>query len=107
MSVIDLISRWWSQEQIHWSLHTVSAPPMPTEPNLLPHGQAVQPHSAYLRLKMRSMAIGATRTGWSRFHAALYSQTSLALRDGNQATIQAVLSPDFFRNLDPRRLQNV
>jgi len=56
---------------------------------------------------MRSMAIAATRAGWNRFHAALYTQASLGMKDGSIASIRSVLSPDFLRDLDPKRIQNV
>lgn len=107
MSIIDAIKALWITEQENWTLMPVVAPKLPTTPNALGLGTAVNAHQAYVTVKMRSMAITSTREGWSRFHAALYTEVSLSLRNGNTATIQSVLSPDFLRNLDPKRLQNV
>ena len=36
-----------------------------------------------------------------------YAQASLGMKDGSIASIQTVLSPDFLRNLDPKRIENV
>jgi hypothetical protein len=108
MSIIDSISGWWKQEQQNWALLPVTAPPaLPQLPAAIGYGQNVNPHQAYVTVRMRSMAVTATRAGWSRFHAALYTQASLGMKDGSIASIQSVLSPDFLRDLDPKRIQNV
>jgi hypothetical protein len=107
MSFIDTISAWWKAEQKNWALLPVEPPDVPQLPSALAHGTTISPHSAYVTVRMRSMAIANTRIGWNRFHAAVYTQASLGLRDGNTAKLESVLSPDFLRNLDPKRLQNV
>lgn len=107
MGIWDTISSWWEENQVNWTLERVTPPALPEEVGRLPYGQAISPNGAYVRITMRSMAIRSTRSGWSRFHAVLYSQTSLPLRNGVKAELQAVLSPDFFKNLDSTRLQNV
>ena len=45
--------------------------------------------------------------GWNLFHAVLHAETTIGLRNGNTAFIQAVLSPDFLRDLDASHLQQV
>jgi len=107
MSIMDAIRGLWKQEQQNWTLLSVAAPAVAQLPGAIPYGTSVNPHQAYVTVNMRSMAIAATRVGWNRFHAALYTQATLGMRDGSVATIQSVLSPDFLRNLDPKRIQNV
>ena len=107
MSFIDSIVGLWKREQKNWALITVTAPKLPQIPGALADGLGINPHQAYVTAKMRSMAVAATRVGWNRFHAALYTQVSLTLSNGDGATLQSVLSPDFLRDLDPNRLQNV
>ncbi|MGH7133359.1 MAG: hypothetical protein ACREJO_15610 [Phycisphaerales bacterium] len=108
MSILDTIRRWLQQEQIHWTLVPIAAPAgLPVDADRRACGIPVETGTSYLKIHMRSMSITATRRLWNVFHAALYSQVTLGLRNGTKAEIQAVLSPDFFRNLDPRRLQNV
>jgi len=107
MSIIDTITGWWSQEQQNWALLAIVPPSVPQLPGALAHAQTVNPHQAYVTVMMRSMAVAATRVGWSRFHAALYTQASLGMKDGSIASIQSVLSPEFLRDLDPKRIQNV
>jgi hypothetical protein len=107
MPFIDTIRGLWTTEQKNWALIPLTPPAAPTSPKALPYGVGVNPHQAYVTVRMRSMAVTATRKGWSRFHAALYTEVSLTLKDGSSASIQSVLSPDFLRNLDAKRLQNV
>lgn len=108
MSLLDLFSNWWRDEQTHWTLQAVQPPDgHAPDPELLPLDGALVPNQAYVRVMMRSMSISATRRGWTVFHAALYSSVSLGLRTGTLAEMQAVLSPDFFRRLDRNRLKNV
>jgi len=107
MSIIDKIKDLWSQDQQNWALLPVDAPSIPQLPGALGYAQTVNPHEAYVTVMMRSMAVDATRVGWNRFHAALYSQASFGMSNGSIASIQSVLSPDFLRDLDPKRIQNV
>jgi hypothetical protein len=107
MSFIDAIKNLWTAEQTNWALIPLTPPVQPGSPKALPYGVVVNPHQAYVTVRMRSMAIPATRHGWNRFHAALYTEVSLTLKDGSSATIQSVLSPNFLHDLDPKRLQNV
>lgn len=106
MTLLDEVRGWWTKEQTNWTLVRVAAPPGPAVEDALPAEAPVRPGKAYLTVRMRSMAIGASRKGWNLFHAALHSQMTLDLRDGSTAVIQTVLAPDFLRELDPKRLQN-
>jgi hypothetical protein len=108
MSLLDTIAGWWKQEQVNWTIEQVAPPAgLAADPELKPYGDPVLANTVYLRVKMRSMQVAATRKGWNLFHAALYSHVTLSLRNGSQAVLQTVLSPDFFRNIDPARLKNV
>jgi hypothetical protein len=107
MSIINSIKGLWSQQQQHWALLPIAPPPVPQLPGALGYSQVINPHQAYVTVMMRSLGIAATRVGWNRFHAALYTQVSLGMKDGSIASIQSVLSPDFLRDLDPKRIQNV
>ncbi|MCC6679257.1 MAG: hypothetical protein IT436_19195 [Phycisphaerales bacterium] len=107
MTLLDDLRGWWTKEQTNWTLVQVAPPPGPAPEDALPPSSPVRLGKAYLTVRMRSMAIGASRKGWNLFHAALHSQMTLDLRDGSTAVIQTVLAPDFLRELDPKRLQNV
>lgn len=107
MTLLDDVRGWWTKEQNNWTLVQVAPPPGPAPEDALPPSSPVRPGKAYVTVRMRSMAIGASRKGWNLFHAALHSQMTLDLRDGSTAVIQSVLAPDFLRELDPKRLQNV
>jgi hypothetical protein len=107
MSILDSIASWWRQEQQNWTLLDLPVPAVPQLPGALGYGKVISHHQGYVTVIMRSMAVAATRAGWNRFHAALYTQASLSLRDGSTAIIRSVLSPDFLRDLDPTRVQNV
>ncbi|MEN6441532.1 MAG: hypothetical protein ABFD97_23450 [Syntrophobacter sp.] len=107
MSIFDAIRDWWKVEQQNWTLTPIPAPAVPAPANTLPEGRVVEMQEAYVTVRMRSMAIAATSSGWNKFHAALHSAASLQLKNGETATIQTVLSPDFMRNLDSSKLERV
>jgi hypothetical protein len=107
MDILDTLRQLWSQQQEHWSLVSVKAPDIPVPPGTMAHGKSIDPNSAYVVARMRSMSISSTRTGWARFHGALYSNVTVELSDGTTTSIQSVIAPDFLRDLDPKSLQNV
>jgi len=107
MGFLEWLTEFWKQEQQHWTLCTVQAPQIQRPADTFPDGHTLEPHKAYVTLKMRSMAIDASRIGWNRFHAALLSRCQLGLRDGSQMDIRTVLSPDFLHGLDQKHLERV
>jgi hypothetical protein len=107
MSIIDAIKSLWKEEQKNWALLPLPAPKVPQLPGAIAYGMTVDVRKAYVTFMMRSMAIASTRVAWNKFHAVLYTQASLGMKDGTVANIQSVLSPDFLRDLDADRIENV
>jgi hypothetical protein len=107
MSILETLQGWWKTEQMNWTLAQIPSPQIQAVPDAFPAGQALEANKGYITVRMRSMAISASRAGWNLFHAALHAETTIGLRNGDTALIQSVLSPDFLHDLDAAHLQRV